>query len=75
MLMFLFFCHVSLDFVLFIGHADINEKPAEPTRDHSEKEQIRDFEKIASALNPEKDWSIRIAAMQRIKALVFGVGI
>jgi len=25
-----FFCHVSLDFVLFIGDADINKKPVEP---------------------------------------------
>jgi hypothetical protein len=70
--MFCFFCHVSLDFVLFIGDADINEKPVEPIRVHSEKELIRDFEKIASALNPERDWSIRIAAMQRNEALVFG---
>ncbi|XP_022682570.1 CLIP-associated protein isoform X3 [Setaria italica] len=57
---------------LFGGGMDINEKPVEPIRVHSEKELVRDFEKVASALNPEKDWSIRIAAMQRIEALVYG---
>ncbi|TVU29212.1 hypothetical protein EJB05_20770 [Eragrostis curvula] len=51
---------------------DINEKPVEPIKVHSEKELVREFEKIASSLNPEKDWSIRIAAMQRIEALVYG---
>ncbi|OEL27546.1 CLIP-associated protein [Dichanthelium oligosanthes] len=56
----------------YFGDMDINEKPVEPIRFHSEKELVRDFEKVASALNPEKDWSIRIAAMQRIEALVYG---
>ncbi|XP_062219673.1 CLIP-associated protein-like [Phragmites australis] len=57
---------------LFGGDTDVNEKPVEPIRVHSEKELLREFEKVASALNPEKDWSIRIAAMQRIEALVYG---
>ncbi|PAN07055.1 hypothetical protein PAHAL_1G308100 [Panicum hallii] len=57
---------------LFGGDMDINEKPVEPIRVHSEKELVRDFEKVASVLNPEKDWSIRIAAMKRIEALVYG---
>nr|CAB3450376.1 unnamed protein product [Digitaria exilis] len=56
----------------FIGGMDINEKLVEPIRVHSEQELVRDFEKVASALNPEKDWSIRISAMQRIEALVYG---
>lgn len=51
---------------------DINEQPVEPIRVHSEKELVRDFEKVASTLNPQKDWSIRISAMQRIEALVYG---
>ncbi|PNT69074.1 CLIP-associated protein isoform X2 [Brachypodium distachyon] len=51
---------------------DITERPVEPIRVHSEKELVREVEKIAAALNPEKDWSIRIAAMQRIEALVYG---
>ncbi|KAJ1279986.1 hypothetical protein BS78_04G197600 [Paspalum vaginatum] len=54
------------------GDTYINEKPVEPIRVHSEKELVRDFEKVASALNPEKDWSIRIAAMQRIEGLLYG---
>ncbi|CAM0903887.1 unnamed protein product [Alopecurus aequalis] len=51
---------------------DITEKPVEPVRVHSEKELLREFEKIAATLVPEKDWSVRIAAMQRIEALVYG---
>lgn len=39
---------------------------------YSEKELIREFEKIASTLVPDKDWSIRIAAMQRFEGLVIG---
>jgi CLIP-associating protein 1/2 len=56
----------------FSGDTDITEKLVEPIRVHSEKELVREIEKIASALNPEKDWSVRIAAMQRIEALVYG---
>jgi CLIP-associating protein 1/2 len=51
---------------------DINEKPVEPIRVHSEKELVGEFEKVAYALNPQKDWPIRIAAMQRMEALVYG---
>uniref|UniRef100_A0A0D9VIC6 TOG domain-containing protein n=1 Tax=Leersia perrieri TaxID=77586 RepID=A0A0D9VIC6_9ORYZ len=54
------------------GDSDITEKPVEPIRVHSEKELLRELEKISFALDPEKDWSIRIAAMQRIEALVYG---
>ncbi|KQJ83476.1 CLIP-associated protein isoform X2 [Brachypodium distachyon] len=57
---------------LFGGDTDITEKPVEPIRVHSEKELLREFEKIAATLVPEKDWSVRIAAMQRIEALVYG---
>uniref|UniRef100_A0ACD5YMH7 Uncharacterized protein n=1 Tax=Avena sativa TaxID=4498 RepID=A0ACD5YMH7_AVESA len=62
----------SRESTLFGGDTDITEKPVEPIRVHSEKELVREIEKIASALNPDKDWSIRIAAMQRIEALVYG---
>lgn len=55
-----------------IGDGDIAEKPVEPIKVYSEKELVREFEKIASTLVPEKDWSVRIAAMQRIEALVIG---
>lgn len=30
------------------------------------------MEKISSTLVPEKDWSIRISAMQRVESLVYG---
>ncbi|KAF5744116.1 CLIP-associated protein [Tripterygium wilfordii] len=57
---------------LFGGESDVTEKPIEPIKVYSEKELIREFDKIASTLVPEKDWSIRIAAMQRVEALVVG---
>ncbi|KAK3158459.1 hypothetical protein QOZ80_2AG0137500 [Eleusine coracana subsp. coracana] len=57
---------------LFGGDRDIYEKQLEPVKVHSEKELLREFEKVASSLNPEKDWSIRIAAMQKIEGLVYG---
>jgi hypothetical protein len=39
---------------------------------YSEKEFIREIEKISSTLVPEKDWSVRIAALQKIEGLVLG---
>ncbi|XVE78036.1 hypothetical protein DITRI_Ditri13aG0111900 [Diplodiscus trichospermus] len=57
---------------LFGGESDIVEKPIDPIKVYSDKELIREFEKIASTLVPEKDWSIRIAAMQRVEGLVCG---
>ncbi|RAL47733.1 hypothetical protein DM860_012358 [Cuscuta australis] len=57
---------------LFGGDGDVTEKAVEPIKVYSEKELIREFEKIASTFVPEKDWSIRIAAMQRVEGLVLG---
>ncbi|XP_020575182.1 CLIP-associated protein-like isoform X2 [Phalaenopsis equestris] len=57
---------------LFGGEADGTEKLVEPIKVYSEKELVREFEKIASTLVPEKDWSLRISAMQRIEGLVNG---
>ncbi|XP_062079246.1 CLIP-associated protein isoform X2 [Humulus lupulus] len=54
------------------GGEDVTEKPVEPIKVYSEKELIREMEKIASTLVPEKDWSVRITAMQRVEALVYG---
>ena len=64
-MLFTVFCH-------WVGDGDITEKPVEPIKVYSEKELIREFEKIASTLVPDKDWSIRIAAMQRVEGLVIG---
>lgn len=59
--------------MLWIGTGDdVTEKPVEPIKVYSEKELTRELEKIASILVPEKDWSVRIAAMQRIEALIYG---
>ncbi|KAH1136681.1 hypothetical protein AAZX31_10G040600 [Glycine max] len=57
---------------LFGGEGDATEKLIDPIKVYSEKELIREIDKIASTLVPEKDWSIRIAAMQRIEGLVLG---
>lgn len=54
------------------AEGDVTVKPVEPITVYSEKELIREFEKIASTLVPDKDWSVRIGAMQRIEALVSG---
>ncbi|XP_062226123.1 CLIP-associated protein-like [Phragmites australis] len=62
----------SRESTLFGGDTDMTEKPVEPVKVHSEKELLREFEKIAATLVPEKDWSFRTAAMQRIEALVYG---
>ena len=55
-----------------LGDGDITEKPVEPVNIYSEKELVREFEKIAATLVPEKDWSLRITAMQRLEGLVVG---
>ena len=54
------------------GEGHVTEKAIDPIKVYSEKELIREIEKIASTLVPEKDWSIRIAAMQRIEGLLLG---
>ncbi|KAJ4968834.1 hypothetical protein NE237_015535 [Protea cynaroides] len=54
------------------GEGDATEKPVDPVKVYSEKELAREIEKIASTLVPDKDWSVRIAAMQRFEGLVFG---
>ncbi|KAI7752881.1 hypothetical protein M8C21_011597, partial [Ambrosia artemisiifolia] len=61
----------SREVSLFGGEPD-TEKPIDPIKVYSEKELIREFEKIASTLVPEKDWSLRIGAMQRVEGLVLG---
>ncbi|MFS7930334.1 putative armadillo-like helical, CLASP domain, TOG domain-containing protein [Helianthus anomalus] len=62
----------SREVSLFGGESDITEKPIDPIKVYTEKELIREFEKIASTLVPEKDWSLRIGALQRIEGLVLG---
>ncbi|GLU07854.1 hypothetical protein SLE2022_247940 [Rubroshorea leprosula] len=57
---------------IFGGESDITEKSVEPIKVYSEKELVREIEKIASTLVPEKDWSVRIAAMQRVEGFVSG---
>ncbi|KAJ8435283.1 hypothetical protein Cgig2_030038 [Carnegiea gigantea] len=64
--------NLSRETSLFGGDGDITEKPVEAVNVYSEKELVREFEKIAATLVPEKDWSLRITAMQRLEGLVVG---
>ncbi|KAH9607642.1 hypothetical protein KSS87_014164 [Heliosperma pusillum] len=57
---------------LFGGDGDATEIPVEPLKVYSDKELVREIEKIAATLVPEKDWSLRIGAMQRVEAFVLG---
>ncbi|CAM6027395.1 unnamed protein product [Sphagnum balticum] len=54
------------------GDNDMVEKPVDPVRVYSERELTKEFEKVAGMLTAEQDWSIRMAAMQRVEGLVFG---
>ncbi|KAJ7977123.1 CLIP-associated protein [Quillaja saponaria] len=58
--------------ISLFGEGDVIEKTIDPIKLYSEKELIREFEKIAATLVPERDWSIRIVAIQRVEALVYG---
>lgn len=57
---------------IWAGEGDVTEKHMDPVKVYSEKELIREIDKISSTLVPEKDWSIRISAMQRVEGLVLG---
>lgn len=57
---------------LTAGDNDVTEKPVDPIKVYSEKELVREMDKIAGMLTPEQDWSVRIAAMQKVEGLVFG---
>ncbi|KAK9146310.1 hypothetical protein Sjap_006213 [Stephania japonica] len=64
--------HLTLGEIKSTRESDVTERPVEPIKVYSEKELIREFEKIGSTLVPDKDWSVRIAAMQRVEGLLFG---
>eukprot|EP00250_Pteridium_aquilinum_P029698 c39971_g1_i1 orf=592-5070(-) len=61
-----------LDINLLGGEGDGGDKPVEPVRVYSEKELTKELEKVTGMLAPEQDWSVRMAAMQRIEGLVCG---
>ncbi|XP_072993824.1 CLIP-associated protein-like isoform X1 [Typha latifolia] len=54
------------------GESKISKKPIEPMKVYSEKVLIREIDKVASMLAPDKEWSVRIKAMQRFESLVLG---
>ncbi|KAH7302208.1 hypothetical protein KP509_23G060800 [Ceratopteris richardii] len=61
-----------LDANLSGGDVDGAEKPVDPIRVYSERELTKEIEKVSGMLVPEQDWSVRIAAMQRMEGLVAG---
>lgn len=54
------------------GDSEAGEKPVDPIRVYSDKDLTKEIEKAAGLLTPEQDWSVRLAAMQRIEGLVAG---
>ncbi|PUZ78233.1 hypothetical protein GQ55_1G436800 [Panicum hallii var. hallii] len=60
------------DISLLAGEGDITKKLVEPLKVFSEKDLLREIEKVASTLQPDNEWSIRITAMQRVEGLVLG---
>jgi hypothetical protein len=55
-----------------VGDGEAGEKPVDPIRIFSDKDLIKEIEKVVGLLAPEQDWSVRIAAMQRIEGLLAG---
>lgn len=54
------------------GEGDITRTLVEPIKVFSEKDLLREIEKVISILQPDNEWSIRITAMQRVEGLVLG---
>eukprot|EP00850_Spirogloea_muscicola_P001244 SM000004S15114 [mRNA] locus=s4:1332669:1339409:+ [translate_table: standard] len=48
------------------------QRPVEPEKVHSERELVREMEKVAAMLDLHQDWTVRMHAMQRLEALVLG---
>ncbi|KAJ3691561.1 hypothetical protein LUZ61_020725 [Rhynchospora tenuis] len=51
-----------------------NTNRVEVIKVSSDKELVREIERIAFNLLPDKEWSIRMAAMQRLEGIVLGGG-
>ena len=50
----------------------MTKKLVEPIKVSSEKDLLREIEKVVYTLQPDNEWSIRITAMQRVEGLVLG---
>lgn len=59
-------------FLFVTGEGDVTRKLIEPIKVFSEKDLLREIEKVVSTLQPDNEWSIRITAMQRVEGLVLG---
>ncbi|XP_062221558.1 CLIP-associated protein-like isoform X2 [Phragmites australis] len=60
------------DVSLLAGEGDTTKIPVEPIKVFSEKDLLREIEKVVSTLQADNEWSIRISAMQRVEGLVLG---
>ncbi|KAL6635349.1 hypothetical protein ACP70R_028020 [Stipagrostis hirtigluma subsp. patula] len=60
------------DVSLLAGEGGVTRKSVEPIKVFSEKDLLREMEKVLSTLQPDNEWSIRISAMQRVEGLVLG---
>ncbi|KAG0620882.1 hypothetical protein M758_4G252000 [Ceratodon purpureus] len=54
------------------GGGEGHEKSVDPIKVFSERELTKEFEKIASLLKAEQDWSVRMAAMQKLEGIIVG---
>ncbi|XP_002985873.2 CLIP-associated protein [Selaginella moellendorffii] len=61
-----------LDVPSYSGEVDSPEQPVDPIKVYSERELVREMEKICSTLTQDQDWSVRMAALQRVEGLVYG---
>lgn len=55
-----------------VGGGEGHEKSVDPIKVFSERELTKEFEKIASLLKAEQDWSVRMAAMQKLEGIIVG---
>ena len=54
------------------GGSEGHEKPVDAIKVFSERELTKEFEKIASLLKAEQDWSVRMATMQKLEGIIVG---
>ncbi|KAJ1281616.1 hypothetical protein BS78_04G319200 [Paspalum vaginatum] len=60
------------DVSLLAGEGDTTRKLVDPIKVFSEKDLLKEIEKVVSTLQPDNEWSVRITAMQRVEGLVLG---
>ncbi|XP_073388615.1 CLIP-associated protein isoform X1 [Physcomitrium patens] len=54
------------------GGSGGNDKPVGPIKVFSERELTKELDKIVSLLKAEQEWSVRMAAMQKLEGIIVG---